>query len=283
MHDVPAMVRDTTSAASSPRSPARPLTGRTALVTGSTRGIGAGIANALAEAGCNVVLNGRTSSEAGARIANAIGDLWGVDAVYYSADLREPDEVRRLLNVARIRFGHVDILVNNAGIQHVAPVEAFDDRAWDEVLSLNLSASFRAIKSVLPGMRERGFGRIINIASVHGLVASVQKSAYVAAKHGLLGLTKVVALETANDGITCNAICPGWVLTDLVERQLEIRAGADGKTLAEASADLLRAKQPMHQFSSAESVGALTLFLCGAHAGTITGAAYTMDGGWVAV
>jgi 3-hydroxybutyrate dehydrogenase len=283
MHDLTSMLRDQVIVATSPQSTMRPLAGCTALVTGSTRGIGTGIASALGEAGCNLVLNGRTPSAPGERLASQMGDLWGVDAVYHPADLRRPEEVLELVLAAQDRLGHIDILVNNAGIQHVAPVETFDDEAWDAVLSLNLSAAFRATKAVLPGMRERGFGRIINIASVHGLVASVHKSAYVAAKHGLLGFTKVVALETANDGITCNAICPGWVLTDLVERQIGVRAEADGRTLAEASADLLRAKQPMQQFSSVESVGALTLFLCGPHGRTITGAAYTMDGGWTAV
>jgi 3-hydroxybutyrate dehydrogenase len=180
-------------------------------------------------------------------------------------------------------FGRVDILVNNAGIQYVSPIEDFPDERWEEVLSLNLSAAFRAIREVLPSMRHHGWGRIINIASVHGLVASERKCAYVAAKHGLVGLTKVVALETANDGITCNAICPGWVLTDLVQRQVDALASAQGITVEQAGLDLLRAKQPMHQFSTIESIGAMTAFLCGDAARTITGAAMTVDGGWAAV
>jgi 3-hydroxybutyrate dehydrogenase len=271
-----------------PHSPAtpstvlRPLAGRTAVVTGSTRGIGEGIARAFAEAGCNLVLNGRGPSREGKRLVDEIAEAWSIDAAYCPADLRRANQVDRLAGFALDRFGRIDVLINNAGIQHVAPVEAFADECWDEVLSLNLSAAFHATKAVLPGMRQRGWGRIINIASVHGLVASANKCAYVAAKHGLVGFTKVVALESANDGITCNAICPGWVLTDLVQRQVEARARALGSTSEEASVDLLRAKQPMLQFSSAESIGALAVFLCGPHGRTITGAAYTMDGGWVA-
>ena len=261
----------------------RPLAGRTAIVTGSTRGIGEGIARALAEAGCNLVLNGRRSGEEGDRLADAFATAWNVEARYHAADLRKSSHAERLVAFAQEQFGLIDILVNNAGIQHVAPIETFADASWDEVLSLNLSAAFHATKAVLPDMRSRGWGRIINIASVHGLVASANKCAYVAAKHGLLGLTKVVALETANDGITCNAICPGWVLTELVQRQVEARAAASGMTSAEARMQLLRAKQPMHEFSSTESIGALTVFLCGSHARTITGAAYSMDGGWIAV
>ncbi|WP_262273395.1 3-hydroxybutyrate dehydrogenase [Microvirga yunnanensis] len=261
----------------------RSLSGRTAIVTGSTRGIGEGIARALAEAGCNLVLNGRRSSEEGEPFADAIAATWNVEVRYHAADLRTSSHVERLAAYAQEQFGTVDILVNNAGIQHVAPIEAFADECWDNVLSLNLTAAFHAIKGVLPGMRTHGWGRIINIASVHSLVASPNKCAYVAAKHGLLGLTKVVALETANDGITCNAICPGWVLTELVQHQVEARATASGMCPEEARIDLLRAKQPMFEFSSVESIGALTVFLCSSHARTMTGAAYTMDGGWAAV
>jgi 3-hydroxybutyrate dehydrogenase len=215
-------------------------------------------------------------------LADEIAETWSIDAAYCPVDLRQINEVEKLVEFSYERFGRVDILVNNAGIQHIAPVEAFADESWDDVLSLNLSAAFLTTKAVLPGIRLRGWGRIINIASVHGLVASANKCAYVAAKHGLVGLTKVVALETANDGITCNAICPGWVLTDFVESQVKARALALETTSEEASADLLQAKQPMLQFSSAESIGALTVFLCSPHGRTITGAAYTMDGGWVA-
>ncbi|WP_315975122.1 3-hydroxybutyrate dehydrogenase [Microvirga yunnanensis] len=260
----------------------RPLAGRTALVTGSTRGIGMGIARALAEAGCNLVLNGRSPGQQGEPLADALAATWNVEAHYHAADLRKSSHAERLVAFAQEQFGTVDILVNNAGIQHVAPVEAFADAYWEEVLWLNLTAAFCTVKAVLPAMRAHGWGRIINIASVHGLVASINKCAYVAAKHGLLGLTKVVALETANDGITCNAICPGWVLTELVQRQVKARAAASGMSPVEARMDLLRAKQPMHEFSSIESIGALTVFLCGSHARTITGAAYAMDGGWAA-
>ena len=261
----------------------RPLAGRNAIVTGSTRGIGEGIARALAEAGCNLLLNGRRSPEEGQLLANDIATTWNVGAEYHPADLRKSYDVARLIAAAQEQFGTVDILVNNAGIQHVAPVETFTEACWDDILSLNLTAAFLATKAVLPGMRRHGWGRIINIASVHGLVASANKCAYVAAKHGLLGLTKVVALEAANDGITCNAICPGWVLTELVQRQVEARATTSGMSPAEARIDLLRAKQPMHEFSSAESIGALTVFLCSSHARTITGAAYSIDGGWAVV
>ena len=271
------------AAEDAPHADLRPLAGRTALVTGSTRGIGEGIARALAEAGCNLVLNGRSPDQEGEPLADAIAATWNVEARYSAADLRKSGHAERLVAFAQEQFGTVDILVNNAGIQHVAPIEAFADECWDEVLSLNLTAAFCTVKAVLPGMRAHGCGRIINIASVHGLVASINKCAYVAAKHGLLGLTKVVALETANDGITCNAICPGWVLTELVQRQVDARAAASGMSPAEARLDLLRAKQPMYEFSSVESIGALAVFLCGPHARTITGAAYTMDGGWAAV
>ncbi|TCZ63876.1 3-hydroxybutyrate dehydrogenase [Roseicella aquatilis] len=257
---------------------APPLYGRVALVTGSTRGIGFGIAEALAAAGCRVVLNGRGEEGRQAEDRFARGQ-----ARYVAADLREPRAAHALLAACQVEFGAVDILVNNAGIQHVAPVEAFPDDRWEEIIALNLTAAFRAARSALPGMRRRGFGRIINIASVHGLVASEGKSAYVAAKHGLVGLTKAIALETANDGITCNAICPGWVRTDLVEAQVERIAATGGLTMEDAAAELLRAKQPMRRFSTPEGIGSLVVFLCGEAAATVTGAALTMDGGWVSV
>jgi 3-hydroxybutyrate dehydrogenase len=259
------------------------LRGRVALVTGSTQGIGAGIAASLAEAGCDLVLNGRTASEAGAALARTLADAHGVNAAYCGADLRRLDQVGLLLRFAENEYGRLDILVNNAGVQHVYPIADFPDEHWEEVLSLNLSAAFRATKVVLGGMRARGWGRIINVASVHGLVASEHKAAYVAAKHGLVGLTKVVAIETANDGITCNAICPGWVRTELVQRQVDTRACSQGITADEAAKSLLRSKQPMHQFSAVESVGALAVFLCSDIARTMTGAAISMDGGWAAI
>jgi len=259
------------------------LRGRVALVTGSTRGIGEGIAASLAKAGCDLVLNGRMPSELGSTLARELANAHGVDAAYCEADLGRADNVGALARFAEDKFGRIDILVNNAGVQHVCPVARFPDERWEEVLSLNLSAAFRATKAVLGGMRARGWGRIINVASVHGLVASEHKSAYVAAKHGLVGLTKVVAIETANDGITCNAICPGWVRTELLQRQLDTRACSQGITVDEAAMALLRSKQPMHQFSAVESIGALAVFLCSDIARTMTGAAISMDGGWAAI
>jgi 3-hydroxybutyrate dehydrogenase len=259
------------------------LRGRAAIVTGSTRGIGAGIAALLAAAGCALVLNGRTPSEEGVTLAQELAAVHGVDSAYCAADLRRADHVGLLTRFAEDRFGRIDILVNNAGVQYVCPVDDFPDERWEEVLALNLSAAFRTTKAVLGGMRARGWGRIINVASVHGLVASEHKAAYVAAKHGLVGLTKVVAIETANDGITCNAICPGWVHTELVQRQLDTRAFSQGITADEAAKSLLRSKQPMHQFSTVESVGGLAMFLCSDLAGTMTGTAISMDGGWAAI
>jgi len=258
---------------------ALPLEGRVALVTGSTRGIGLGIAEALLAAGACVMLNGR-----GGAGEDALGRLGaGGRASYAAADLRERAAPGALVKACEAEFGGVDILVNNAGVQHVAPVEAFPDERWDEIVALNLSAAFRACRAALPGMRRRGYGRIVNIASVHGLVASEGKCAYVATKHALLGLTKTVALETANDGITCNAICPGWVRTDLVEAQVERLAAQRGASMEEAAAVLLSAKQPMRRFSTPEGIGALVVFLCGEAAATMTGAALAMDGGWASV
>jgi 3-hydroxybutyrate dehydrogenase len=261
----------------------RPLAGRVALVTGSTRGIGAGIAEKLAEAGCDIILNGRTDQDDGTSLAAGLTRDFNVRADYFSADLRSGEQVKALAAFALERLKKVDILVNNAGIQHVASVENFPDERWDEIIALNLSSAFRTIKAVLPGMRSRGWGRIINIASVHGLVGSEQKSAYVAAKHGLVGLTKVVALEAANDGITCNAICPGWVLTDIVQRQVESRSCERQIAIEQAEKDLLSAKQPMHRFSTVAGIGSLATFLCSDAAQTMTGSALTMDGGWTAV
>jgi 3-hydroxybutyrate dehydrogenase len=258
------------------------LKGKTAIVTGSTSGIGLGIASALAAEGCNIVLNGFGDAAAIERLRAGLAETHGVDARYLAADMAKPAEIRVLVAEAARHFGTVDILVNNAGIQHVAPIVDFPEARWDAVIAINLSAAFHATKAALPLMIARRWGRVINIASAHGLVASADKAAYVTAKHGLVGLTKVTAIETANQGITCNAICPGWVLTPLVQRQIETRARAEGIAVEQASTDLLREKQPMLAFTTPEKIAALAVFLCGDAASTITGAALSIDGGWVA-
>jgi 3-hydroxybutyrate dehydrogenase len=255
---------------------------RTALVTGSTSGIGLAIARALAAEGCDLVFNGFGDRAAIDRLVAETAAQYRVRALYHGADLRRPAEVRELVAFAEREFGAVDVLVNNAGVQHMAPLEEFPDDRWDELLAVNLSAAFHAIKAALPGMRKRDFGRIVNIASAHGLVGSVHKSAYVAAKHGLVGLTKVAALETADADITVNAVCPGWVATPLVERQIEARAKAAGVSIAEAAARLLGEKQPKRRFVRAEDVAALVVFLCGPAGATMTGEVLSLDGGWTA-
>ena len=258
------------------------LKGKTAIVTGSTSGIGLGIAGALAAEGCDIVLNGFGDAAEIERLRVGLADKHGVGATYVAADMAKPAEIRVLVEEAKRRFGGVDILVNNAGIQHVAKIVDFPEDRWDSVIAVNLSAAFHASKAVLPGMIAKGWGRIINIASAHGLVASGEKAAYVTAKHGLVGLTKVTAIEAANQGITCNAICPGWVLTPLVQQQIEARANAEGLPVERAREDLLREKQPMLDFTTPEKIAALAVFLCGDGASTITGAALSIDGGWVA-
>ena len=257
------------------------LSGRVALVTGSTSGIGLGIAGALAAEGANIVMNGLGS---GAAIEAARGSLTdaGVRVTVSGADVSAPAEIRRMVAEAEAALGPVDILVNNAGVQFTADLVDFPDERWDEIIAINLSAAFHGIKAVTPGMKARGWGRIINVASAHGLVGSARKSAYVAAKHGLLGLTKVAGIELANDGITVNAICPGWVRTSLVEAQLEDRALRAGHTVDEESRRLLAEKQPMLAFTTPEQIGALALFLCSDAARTITGASMPIDGGWTA-
>jgi 3-hydroxybutyrate dehydrogenase len=258
------------------------LKGRTAVVTGSTSGIGLGIATALAAEGCDIVLNGFGDPAEIERLRAGLADAHGVRAVYVSADMAKPAEISHLVAEAARRLGTVDILVNNAGIQHVAKIVDFPEERWDAVIAVNLSAAFHASKAALPLMIARKWGRILNIASAHGLVASGEKAAYVTAKHGLVGLTKVTAIEGADQGITCNAICPGWVLTPLVRQQIEARARAQDIPFDQASADLLREKQPMLDFTTPEKIGALAVFLCGEAASTITGAALSIDGGWVA-
>ncbi|MCE0292013.1 3-hydroxybutyrate dehydrogenase [Klebsiella variicola subsp. variicola] len=253
------------------------LHGKTALVTGSTSGIGLGIAKVLAQAGAQVILNGfGDSSHARAEVA-ALGKIPG----YHDADLRDVGQIEAMMHYAESTFGGVDIVINNAGIQHVAPVEQFPVDKWNDIIAINLSSVFHTTRLALPGMRQRNWGRIINIASVHGLVASKEKSAYVAAKHAVVGLTKAVALETARSGITCNAICPGWVLTPLVQQQIDKRI-AEGVDPEQASAQLLAEKQPSGEFVTPQQLGEMALFLCSDTAAQVRGAAWNMDGGWVA-
>jgi len=258
------------------------LKGKTALVTGSTSGIGLATARALAQDGANVMLNGFGDKAAIEKIRAGIEQDFGIKARYSAADMSKPAEITDMVRATEKEFGALDVLVNNAGIQHVANIEDFPVEKWDAVIAINLSSSFHTIRAAVSGMKQRKWGRIINIASAHGLVASAQKVAYVAAKHGLVGLTKVVALETANAGVTCNAICPGWVLTPLVQQQIDARAKASGKSIREAEIALLSEKQPMHQFTKPENIGALAVFLCSEAAASITGSAYSIDGGWVA-
>jgi 3-hydroxybutyrate dehydrogenase len=258
------------------------LQGKTAIVTGSTSGIGLGIATALAAEGCAVMLNGFGDAAAIEAIRKGLAEEYRVPVGFSPADMSKPAEIRGLVAAANEQFGGVDILVNNAGIQHVAKVVDFPEERWDAVIAINLSASFHAAKAALPLMIAKGWGRIINIASAHGLVASGEKAAYVTAKHGLVGLTKVIAIEVANEGVTCNAICPGWVLTPLVQKQIEARAAAQGIPVGQAHDDLLREKQPMLQYTTPEKIAALAVFLCGEAASTMTGAALSIDGGWAA-
>jgi 3-hydroxybutyrate dehydrogenase len=258
------------------------LKGKRAIVTGSTSGIGLAIATAFAAAGCDVMMNGFGDPAEIERRRAELSEKHKIRARYHSADMTKPAEIRDLAAMAAQEFGGVDILVNNAGIQHVARIVDFPENKWDAVIAINLSAAFHGAKAVLPHMTRNKWGRIINIASAHGLVASGEKAAYVTAKHGLVGLTKVLAIETANDGITCNAICPGWVLTPLVEQQIAARAKAEGIPVEQASADLLSEKQPMLQFTTPEKIAALAVFLCGDGASTMTGTALPIDGGWVA-
>lgn len=262
--------------------PTQPLKDKTALVTGSTSGIGLGIARALAQAGCNIVLNGFGESSEIERERTQIAGDFGVGAAFDGADLAKPAEIVRMIEAATREFGKVDILVNNAGIQFTAPIEKFPVDRWDAVIAINLSANFHTMRAVIPQMRARDWGRIINIASTHGLVASVEKAAYVAAKHGVIGLTKVAALETAGSNITCNAICPGWVLTPLVEKQIRERASREKISVDQAKAELLSEKQPSHEFATPDQIGALSVFLCSGAAAQITGAALPVDGGWTA-
>lgn len=256
--------------------------GKTVLVTGSTSGIGRGIAEAFAMEGANIVLNGFGDPEEIDELKQDLASRHGMKVGYEGADLRDTAAIEEMMRNIEADFGGVDILVNNAGIQHVDSLEDFPPEKWDAVISLNLSSVFHTTRLALPYMRAQGWGRIINIASAHGLVASEKKSAYVAAKHGVMGLTKVTALETANSGITCNAICPGWVLTPLVQKQVDAIAENQGVELEEAKKILLSEKMPLHQFVTVEQLGATALFLCSPAADTMTGTPVTMDGGWTA-
>ena len=254
------------------------LTGKTALVTDSTSGIGLGIAKVLATHGANVVLNGFGDVEAAKREFRELDAEIG----YHPADMSKPDQIADMFSYAHSTMGAVDILVNNAGIQYVANVEDFPVEKWDAIIAINLTSAFHTTRLALPGMKASGWGRILNIASTHGLVASAAKSAYVASKHGLIGFTKAVALETALSGVTVNAICPGWVLTPLVQQQVDARAIKDGVSVEEAKRRLLAEKQPSLQFTTPAQLGELAVFLCSPAADNIRGASFNVDGGWVA-
>jgi 3-hydroxybutyrate dehydrogenase len=273
--------RPLTQDAAAPRS-AKELAGKTAIVTGSTSGIGLGIARAFAEAGMNVMLNGFGDKVEIERTRMQLEESCRIKTAYSAADMSKPDEIVGMVEEARRLLGKVDVLVNNAGIQHVEAIETFPVAKWDAIIAIDLSSAFHAMRAVVPEMKARKWGRIINIASAHGLVASPFKSAYVAAKHGILGLTKTVALETAEHGITVNAICPGYVLTPLVQKQIPETAKARGLTEEQVVKDVLLHAQPTRQFVTTEQIGALALFLCSDAAASMTGASLPIEGGWTA-
>lgn len=261
-------------------SPTFTLSGKVAFVTGSTSGIGLGVARQMAKSGAHIALNGFGDAAEIEKTRASIESEFGVKAIYVPADVTKYEEVEAAVLKIHSELGSLDILVNNAGIQHVSPIEDFPVEMWHKVLNINLSGVFYGIKAAIPGMKKKGWGRIINIASVHGLVASPNKAAYVASKHAVVGLTKVVALENARSNLTCNAICPGWVLTPLVQKQVEDRAAASGKTVEQETEALLSEKQPNVRFAMPEEIGALAVFLCSEEARGITGAAHSIDGGW---
>jgi len=263
-------------------STAAPLAGKVALVTGSTSGIGLSIAETLAGSGCNVVLNGFGDAAEIEALRVSITEKYGVGAIYNGADLTNPSEIDTMMAAATEAFGKVDILVNNAGIQHVSPLAEFPNDKWEKVVAINLSSAFYTTKACLPSMVATGYGRIINIASVHGKVASTGKGAYVAAKHGIIGLTKVTALETAGTGVTCVSVCPGWVLTPLVQKQIEARAAKSGKTIAEETKALVSEKMPSGEAVRPEDFGKIVEFLCSEAAAQITGSEIVADGAWTA-
>ncbi len=258
------------------------LKGKVAVVTGSTSGIGKAIAEGLAKEGCRVMLNGFGDAAEIERDRAALAERFGVEVRYSAADMSKPDEIAQMMRAAAEELGPVDILVNNAGIQVVFNIEDFPVERWDAVIAINLSSNFHTIRHAVAGMKQRGWGRIINVSSAHGLSASPQKSAYVAAKHGVVGLTKVVALETAGTGVTCNAICPGWVLTPLVAKQIEDRAKQKGTSFEEEKRALVGERTPTKEFATPEQVAGLAVFLCSPAADQITGAPISIDGGWMA-
>ncbi len=258
------------------------LQSNVALVTGSTSGIGLAVAEGLAESGCHLLLNGFGAAAEIEQLRQRLASQYGVEVFYSPADVSQPEDVADMLDLAQRELGGVDILVNNAGVQHVAPVVDFPPQQWDRIIAVNLSSAFHTIQGVLPGMTQKGWGRIINVASIHGLVASPFKSAYVAAKHGVIGLTKTVALETARSGVTCNAICPGYVLTPLVENQLADTARARGMTEAQVMEDVLLGTQPTRRFTDVKEIAAMAVFLCGSGSANMTGSVLVMDGGYTA-
>lgn len=264
------------------RSMAGDLAGRVALVTGSTSGIGLGIARALAAAGADLVINGLAAAETVEQLRIELAMMTARPVLYSPADMSDPASIEAMIGTTIEAFGRIDVLVNNAGIQHVAPIETFPAATWDRILAINLSSAFHTTRLVLPHMRARRWGRIVNVASAHGLVGSAFKSAYVAAKHGVVGLTKVTALETAEDGITCNALCPGYVYTPLVEAQIDDQAKAHGLPRDRVVREVLLAKQPNRRFATVEEMGAIVRFLASDAAASITGAALPADGGWTA-
>ncbi len=258
------------------------LKGKTALITGSTSGIGLGIAHALAAQGANIVFNGFGDAALIAKLQKDTADTYKVKTFYSDADMSRPAEIETMMRQVATDFGGTDILVNNAGIQYVANIEDFPVERWDAIIAINMTSAFHTTRLALPHMKAANWGRIINVASAHGLVGSAQKSAYVAAKHGLVGLTKVTALETAQTGVTCNAICPGWVLTPLVQKQVDARAAKNGISIDQAKRELLMEKQPSGEFVTPEQLAGLAVFLCSDAANQVRGVAWNMDGGWLA-
>ncbi len=258
------------------------LNNKTALVTGSTSGIGLGIAKALAKQGANLILNGFGEYAEAKTEVEAAGAAFDIKVGYHGADMSKPADIEAMMVYATTEFGGVDILVNNAGIQHVSPIETFPTEKWDAVIAINLSSAFHTTRLAIPSMRAKNWGRIINIASAHGLVASANKTAYVAAKHGIVGLTKAVALEVATTGVTVNAICPGWVLTPLVQAQIDTRATNEKITVEQATKELLGEKEPSLQFTTTEQLGGMAVFMCSPAADNVRGVAWANDGGWTA-